>query len=305
MANKNEFSSLSSNPKIVFMGSPQEAASVLEHLIESDMTPVCVVTNPPARRGRGKAISPTLVEEVALVHGIKVLYDPVELVDFDFDLGVVVAFGKILSDEILELAPFVNIHFSLLPRWRGAAPIERAILAGDEKVGVCLMEIGPGLDEGDIFAQSELILSGDETSQELRETLTEIGAELLVDHLSKGSEGFSQRVTQNGEVTYAKKITSDDLHCDFNLDSEANFKIVRLGEAWTTLKDKRVKIISARPIEIDALDDDDPGTIVDDIVICNPGGLLLLEVQPEGRRVMTASDWLRGVRVGSKKLSFQ
>jgi methionyl-tRNA formyltransferase len=202
---------------------------------------------------------------------------------------VVVAYGRIIRPEMLAVLPMVNIHFSLLPRWRGAAPVERAILAGDEITGVCLMDVEEGLDTGGVYRRRAVPIEPGETAADLTERLAEVGAALLVEALS---EGLGQPVAQEGEPTYAAKIEPADLRLDWSLPATYLHRVVRLGRAWTTFRGRRLLVLEAEPTDLPPAGE--PGRVDGDAVATGSGGLRLLTVQPEGKRPMPAPDWLRG-----------
>ncbi|MEA3076057.1 MAG: methionyl-tRNA formyltransferase, partial [Actinomycetota bacterium] len=160
----------------------------LEALIAAGHDVALVVTQPDRKRGRGGALQPSPVKQAALGHGIPVTdkVDDAIAPGVDADLGVVVAFGKLVKPHVLDALPMVNLHFSLLPRWRGAAPVERALLAGDAETGVCLMQLDPGLDTGPVYACEVVPIGDDQTADDLRAQLVEVGTGLLVDRLSTG-----------------------------------------------------------------------------------------------------------------------
>jgi methionyl-tRNA formyltransferase len=256
---------------LVFLGSPPVAADVLRSLVQAGHDVRLVVTAPDRRRGRGSATSPTAVGATAAELGLDVAHDVAEVLTCGAELGVIVAFGRIIRSEILDRIPMVNIHFSLLPRWRGAAPVERAILAGDEITGVCLMEVVPELDAGGVYASAELPLGG-LNAVEATEQLGQLGASLLLDALE---HGLGEPVQQWGEVTYAEKLTSDDLRLDWSLSAEHLLRLVRTTRAWTTWRGERIRILDA--------------SIVDD-------RLVPTVVQPAGRQRLDAESWWRGTR---------
>ena len=293
---------LPSRPTTAFLGSPKEAATVLSRLISAHMAPKVVVTNLDARRSRQAAPSPTPVAQVALEAGIKVIHEPGDLINYSFELGIVVAYGRILRPDVLAQAPFVNIHFSLLPRWRGAAPVERAILAGDAVTGVSLMEVGPGLDEGAVFASRRVAIGAGATSAVLRGELADFGAQMLIGALEAGGGAFGAPVEQSGEITYAKKIVSGDLRVDFNKSAELIARQVAVGGAWCMLGPQRVKIIEATASTSDEVIDGvgdgarrmEPGSLIGGYVICGSGYLRIQTLQIEGRNVMAFEAWQRG-----------
>jgi len=247
-----------------------------------------VVTRPDKRRGRGGASSPTAVADAAAELGIAVTHDIAEATRAGAELGIVVAYGRIIKPDILAALPMLNIHFSLLPRWRGAAPVERAILAGDAVTGVCLMDVEEGLDTGGVYRRREVQIGPSETAGALTARLGQIGAELLVEALD---QGLGRPEPQIGEVTYAAKIEPGDLRLDWDRPAVELHRIVRLGRAWTTWNGHRLLVLEAAPED----DGGEPGHIYGDVVGAGEGGLRLLRVQPEGRRPMTLADWRRGV----------
>ena len=233
---------LPENPKsLVYFGTPEIAVPPLVHLFEAGFEILMVVTGKDQRRGRNSSPSPSPVKAKALELGIPSTHELSDLEKIKADLGVVVAFGKILSKEYLEKVPMLNLHFSLLPRWRGAAPVERSILAGDTVTGVCLMVVEEELDTGGICASQEILI-GEKTGEELREELVKVGSSLLVATLE---EGIKTPEPQVGVPTYAHKISSDDLRLDWQRPLKENMNKIRLGGAWTLFRGTRFKIWSA------------------------------------------------------------
>jgi methionyl-tRNA formyltransferase len=211
-------------------------------------------------------------------------------------LGVVVAFGQLLPPAFLEALPhgFVNLHYSLLPRWRGAAPVERAVLAGDTETGVCLMRIEEGLDTGGIYASVSTPIEPDETAGELRERLTALGTRLLVEHLPSVPE--TGPVPQEGEPTYADKLTVDEFRIDGSRPAVVAARFVRAGNprpgAWMVVDGKRVKVWRARPEPGEG----QPGVVRRPGEFVTADGILRLdEVQPEGKSRMTGQAWMAGL----------
>lgn len=230
--------------------------------------------------------------EAAAALGLPVTSDIAEVPGARADLGVVVAYGRIIKPDILAALPMVNIHFSLLPRWRGAAPVERAILAGDAATGVCLMDVEEGLDTGAVYRRREVAIGPEETAADLTARLATIGAELLVETLS---DGLGTPVPQDGEPTYAAKIAPGDLHLDWSRPASELHRVVRVGRAWTTVNGRRLLVLAATPAEGPP---GEPGRLAGDVVSTGDSGLHLLTVQPEGRKPMAAADWLRGAGGG-------
>ncbi|MDP9071991.1 MAG: methionyl-tRNA formyltransferase [Actinomycetota bacterium] len=249
-----------------------------------------VVSQPDRRRGRGGALVPSPVKAAALEAGIPVTERVDDVVDAGVELGVVVAFGRLIKPHVLERVPMVNLHFSLLPRWRGAAPVERAILAGDSETGVCLMALEAGLDTGPVYRRQRVAIGPEETADELRARLVEVGTELLVQGLRTG---LGQPVAQEGEPTYAAKIEPSELRLEWSRPAHELHRVVRLGRAWTTFRGRRLRVLGASPVGTGPA----PGTLDGLVVGTGDGrGLALVEVQPEGKGPLTASAWRHGAR---------
>jgi methionyl-tRNA formyltransferase len=274
--------------RLVYLGTPEMAVPPLEALVAAGFDVAAVVTRIDKRRGRGGSVTPSPVKAAAGRLGIPVFHRVDDVLDLGADLAVVVAFGQIIAPRVLEQLPMVNLHFSLLPRWRGAAPVERALLAGDEVTGVCVMQVAEGLDTGDVYARVEVPISDGETGDAVRAALVHRGSELLVTTLT---EGLGQPVPQSGEATYATKITADDLRLDWAEPAIERHRVVRLGGAWTTFRGRRVKVVAA-----DLLDPAATGGLVTDAVAGVVGGLRLCLVQPEGKAPMTWRDFANGAR---------
>lgn len=266
----------------------------LEGLLAAGHDVRLVVTQPDRKRGRGGALVPSPVKAAARAHGIAVTdrVDDVLTVDGGVELGVVVAFGKLIKAHVLDAVPMVNLHFSLLPRWRGAAPVERAILAGDAETGVCLMALDAGLDTGPVYDCVRTPIGPDETLDQLRSRLVELGTPLLVDRLAAG---LGTPAPQHGEPTYASKIDPAELELDLTRPAEVVHRTVRLGRAWTTFRGARLQVLEARPRP------DGPATglgTIDGLVVgCGEDtGLELVTVKPEGKAAQPAVAWRNGAR---------
>jgi len=259
---------------LAFLGTPELSARVLVALLDAGVEIGVVVTRPDRRRGRRSEPEPSPVKALALERGLYVSEDPRQLLEISPmpNLGIVVAYGRIISAEVLAAVPMVNLHFSLLPRWRGAAPVERAMLAGDAVTGVCLMEVVEELDAGGVYDHRELAIEANDSAAELRDRLVDLGIEMLLDRLENG---LGEPVAQSGEVTYAEKITTEDLRIDWAADPNTLDRLVRVGGAWTTFRGKRIKVLEAS---------------------MSDGGLVPDVVQLEGRRPMSYEEWQRGVR---------
>ncbi len=291
--------------RLVFFGTPADAVPALQALHEAGHDIALVVTQPDRRRGRGNDESPSPVRLAAEALGLPVRTPERarevvgDVAGAGADVGVVVAFGQLLPPALLEAIPhgYVNVHFSLLPRWRGAAPVERAMLAGDNDTGVSIMALEAGLDTGPVFARERTAIGATETAGELRARLVALGADLLVATLPRVPTTTPSR--QVGEPTYADKLTVDEFALDWSRPAAELARMVRAGNprpgAWTTDHGNRLKLWRANPLSecIDA----EPGTVFGHTrVATGEGALELVEVQPEGRRTMDANAWLAGRR---------
>ena len=289
--------------RIVYFGTPADAVAPLRALVDAGYDIAFVVTQPDRRRSRGAGTDPSPVKRAALELGLRVLTPDKsrEVVDdvrtSGAEVGVVVAFGQLLPVALLEAIPagFVNMHFSLLPRWRGAAPVERAILAGDAETGVCLMQIEAGLDTGPVYACATVPIKEHETAGELHTRLVDAGTQLLLDQLP--AVPHTSPTPQAGDATYADKLSVEEFRLDPQRGAEDLARVVRAGNprpgAWFTTHGRRVKVwrahtTDARPGAIGTIDRD--GALV-----TARGALVLDEVQPEGKRAMVATAWLAGV----------
>ena len=269
----------------------------LRALVAEGHEVVIVVSQPDRKRGRGGALVPSPVKAAAQELGLPVSDRVDDVLGRGAEVGVVVAFGKLIKPHVLAEVPMVNVHFSLLPRWRGAAPVERAILAGDMKTGVCVMGLEEGLDTGPVYACREVEIGEEASADELRAELVEIGTELLVGLLRKGVPSVADAVPQAGEPTYARKVTPDEHRLDWTRPAAALFGVVRLGQAWTTFRGKRLKVLRAVPVPgIGGLG---PGEIYVHGLAAgtSDGALRILLVQPEGKAQQAFRDWLNGARV--------
>lgn len=268
---------------LVYLGTPAMSVPPLRALHAAGFPIPLVVTNPDTRRGRGSSTAPSPVKAAAAELGLAVSHEVDDVLHAGVDLGVVVAFGRIIRPHVLDALDMVNLHFSLLPRWRGAAPVERAILAGDERTGVDLMVVEEGLDTGAVHARVELAIGPDETADELRARLVAAGTDLLVSSLTAG---LAEPAPQVGEPMYARKIGPEDLHIDWSSPAEVIHRQVRVGGAWTTWAGERFKLWRT------SLAPSGDGII-------HPTGthpIEMLEVQPAGKPRMAAGAWANGAR---------
>lgn len=282
--------------RVVFFGTPEAAVVVLDALSSAGHEITGVVTQPPRRRGRGAELSPTPVETWSTARGIQVVHRPSEAEGWcdESDLGVVVAYGRLIPPGLLNRCPMLNVHFSVLPRWRGAAPVERAILAGDVETGVSIMELEETLDTGATFAVRTTPIRDDDTSRTLTSRLAVLGAVELLQVLAVDRP---PRTPQNGEASYARKIEPEERVIDWSRESATIRRQVRALDAWCWAGDKRLGIRSCAPAGADGLESAVPGTVSRDGRVATGDGALVLErVRPEGRREMDATAWLSGLR---------
>ena len=287
------------------MGTPASALPALTALCRSEVEVVVVATNPDRPRGRGRKTKPSPVKVAALEEGIPVTHKVSEILDYKPDLGIVVAFGQLIKKDLLLQLPFCNIHFSLLPELRGAAPVERAILAGDSHTGVTLMALEEALDAGPIFSSISTKIGPEETASELTMRLANLGAELLLEAVL---QGFPASKPQQGEPTWAPKLGSQDRQLHWECSSFELAKVVRVGKAWTNFQSKRLIVHRASPsasLPVPLA----PGQLETDrssgaifVGAGNGSALELMEVQPEGRRIMSAQEWFAGLRLSGQEL---
>lgn len=280
--------------RIAYLGTPEFAVAPLEALHEAGYEIALVVSQPDARRGRGSSRSSSPVKAAALRLGLPTADDLAALDCVDADLGVVVAYGRKIPERLLDRMAFVNLHFSLLPRWRGPVPLERAILAGDERTGVCLMAVGSELDSGGVYRSTEVAIGPDETLAELRERLTELGTRLLLDALA---DGFGEPTPQQGEPLHAAKISTAERELRWEQSALDVHRRVRAGGAFTSFRGRRLAVQrtalvaeAAREISLA------PGQLAGTVVGTGDGLIELLEVQPEGKPRRSAADWVNGAR---------
>jgi methionyl-tRNA formyltransferase len=298
--------------RLAFMGSPAFALQALQALIAAGHEITCVYTQPPRPAGRGKQERPTPVHAFAAEHGLEVRTPKnlkrAEAQDafaaLKLDAAIVVAYGLILPKPILDaprLGAF-NLHASLLPRWRGAAPIQRAIMAGDRVTGVQVMRMEEGLDTGPVLASAETPIDFDDNAATVHDRLAAIGARLLVETLAKVERGEARETPQSEEgVTYAHKITPAETRIDWRRSArEVDCMIRGLAPtpgAWFELDGARVKVLHSWVGQGHGA----PGEALDDelLIACGEGAVRLLRVQREGRAPMEAHAFVRGRPVGT------
>jgi methionyl-tRNA formyltransferase len=308
-----------SSPRIVFLGTPALAAHILGRLLEARDWPgrvVAVVTRPDQPRGRGLKLQPSEVAQLAAEYGLPVL-KPAKIRTAEFldalksfkpDLLIVAAYGRILPAAVLEAATLmpVNVHASLLPRHRGAAPIQGAILAGDKVAGVTIMRMVEQMDAGPILLQREIPMAPDETQGTLTVKLAEFGAQALLEALDDLARGaLSETPQDESQATYTALVKKEDARIDWSLHAERIERLVRAYDPWpvafTEFKGEEVRVYRAA-VEGDSQSiAPPPGTIVEvkraPLVQCGAGRLLLLEVQAAGRKRMKGEDFGRGRRL--------
>lgn len=296
----------------MFAGTPAPALPALERLLASRHEVVAVLTRPDARAGRGRASASSPVAELARAHGLPVLTparpnDPefvAELAQYRADCCAVVAYGALLKPDLLAVPRhgWVNLHFSLLPAWRGAAPVQASIAAGDEITGATTFLIEPALDSGPVYGVVTERISPSDTAGQLLGRLAVSGAGLLESTMDGIEDGALVAVPQSADgVSTAPKITVEQARIRWELPAHAIDRHIRAMTpepgAWTTIGDSRVKV---GPIGIAADEQLPPGAIVvrkrDVLVGTGTSAIALNEVQPQGKKLMNAADWARGVR---------
>jgi methionyl-tRNA formyltransferase len=290
--------------RLVFLGTPPAAAVSLEALVRAGHDVALVVSRTDVRRGRGSAHTPSPAKRVAMDLGIEVSDRLEDVATVGAELGIVVAYGRLIPGRILEVLPMLNLHFSLLPRWRGAAPVERAVLAGDRETGVCVMRLEESLDTGPVLASTRVRIGAREHVSALTDRLAVTGAQVLVETLAAGVDALPAGSPQQGDATYAEKLRPDELHLDWARSTSELERVVRLDRAWTTFRGERLLVLDAvanadvTPAFATDGSSGGPGTLHETTVETGDGVLELLELQPAGKRPMSASAWWRGVRVG-------
>mgnify|MGYP002712054153 FL=1 len=297
--------------RLVFAGTPEPAAAALDRLIASDHEVVAVLTRPDARRGRGRTLHPSPVKALALEHGIEVLTPESltrdaairdQLVSLAPDAIPVVAYGNLIPADMLDIPRhgWVNLHFSLLPQWRGAAPVQAAIANGDTITGATTFHINEGLDTGDVLATLETEIGQTETSGELLERLAYSGADLLVETMDALAAGTATPTPQPEEGTYAHKIHPSDARVDWTQPGAVIDRTIRAHTpapgAWTMRGGERFKLGPVVPTGGGSLA---PGSVQfgknEVLVGTADGDARLGMIQPPGKKMMNAADWARGL----------
>lgn len=294
--------------RVIFMGTPDFSVPALDALAEAGQEIVCVYTQPPRPAGRGKKQRPSAVHQRADMRGIPVRH-PVSLKDkkthaefaeLDADIAVVVAYGLILPQAVLDAPKLgcLNIHASLLPRWRGAAPVHRAIMAGDAQTGVCIMQMDAGLDTGPVLMRDTLNIGVQETTQTLHDRLSEMGARLIVSTLSQLDHLTPEPQPEDG-VTYAAKIDKAEARIDWTRPAAEVDRMIRglspFPGAWFEVDGQRTKVLGSRLAEGKGT----AGEVLHDelTVACGDGAVQLTRLQRAGKAAQDAAIFQRGVAI--------
>ncbi len=296
--------------RIIFAGTPDFAARHLQALIDSEHQIVGVYSQPDRPAGRGKKLKASEVKELALANQLAV-FQPAslktddalaELSSLNADIMIVVAYGLLLPKAILEAPRLgcLNVHGSILPRWRGAAPIQRAIWAGDDETGVTIMQMDEGLDTGDMLHISRCPIATTETSASLYTKLAELGPTALVETIAKLANGeITPQVQDDEQANYAKKLSKDEANIDWSMDAVQIERNIRAFNPWpvcfTKMGENTVKIYQADVVEQQGK----PGTILHSdkhgiVVACGTHALKITQLQPQGKKPMAVTDFLNG-----------
>jgi methionyl-tRNA formyltransferase len=303
--------------RIVYFGTPEFAVPALQRLLESRHEVVALVSQPDRPKGRGHHLAPTPTKVLALARRISVL-QPEKLRDEGFlrgvaelsaDLGVVAAYGRLLPDPLLRIPRLgmINVHASLLPRWRGAAPVHRAVIAGDEETGVTIMRVVRELDAGPMFAAVRRSVGPDETSVEIERDLAQMGASLLVESVDALAEGRATETPQDGaHASYAPKIAKEEGAIDWELPAPRIHNLVRGLQPWPLVSARLgdLRVIVHRTALTDIRSSSAPRTVDAarehlDVTAGDGRVIRILQIQPEGRRVMAARAFLAGRRLAA------
>ena len=295
---------------VIFMGTPKFSIPSLEELIKNNFNIVTVYTQPPKKSKRGQRINISEVEEFSRKKKLNIR-NPINLnndeelkifKDLRPDVVVVVAYGQIIPKKFLEISKFgfINIHASLLPKWRGAAPIQRAIMNGEKKIGVSIMKIEEKLDSGPVLSSEEIKLNHNLTYGEIEPKLSILGASLLIKTLQKLKNGKAEFKNQaQAEATYAKKISKNETRINWNLDAEVVMAHIHglspTPGAWFEYKGDRFKILKVSK----SLSNGKPGTVMDEnlTISCKSNSVQILELQKEGKNKQTAREFLLGNKI--------
>jgi methionyl-tRNA formyltransferase len=308
---------VSNQLRIIYAGTPDFSVAALQALIASPHEVIAVYTQPDRPAGRGRELQMSPVKQEALKHGIPV-YQPVSLKDdaaqqqlkaLDADLMVVTAYGLLLPPEVLQMPRLgcINIHASLLPRWRGAAPIQRAIQAGDEKTGITIMQMDEGLDTGDMLAVAECEISPDDTGSSLHDKLMSLGAETLISALPGIATQTQKRVKQlDADACYASKLNKAEARVDWSQAAVDILRTIRAFNSWPVAYceyEKKNRLAKLRLWQAEVLSEGDrnAGAVAGEVVnesadgidvVTGEGLLRITELQAEGKRKMSVADFL-------------
>ena len=307
------------SPRVLFAGTPEFARASLRALVHGGYAPIAVLTQPDRPAGRGKQLTASPVKKFAVEQGIDVLQPATlrdeaiqeELRQLQPDLLVVAAYGLILPQEALDIPTHgcLNVHASLLPRWRGAAPIQAAIQSGDTQTGISLMAMTAGLDCGPVYATRAIDIGSNETAGELHDRLAALGGQLLVDELAAILAGEREAIEQDESLaTYAPKITTADARLDWQLDAADLVRHIRafnpVPGAWCQFDDERIKCWRAQvgngtgePGEVLAADADGI------VVACGKSALVITELQRPGRKRVSAGEFAAQLELRGKLLA--
>ena len=297
--------------KIIFMGTPDFAVPILKSIYESKHKILEVYTQPPTKKNRGLKIQNSPIHDFANKLNIPVRH-PISFKDnneiehikkLNPDIVIVVAYGKILPETLLKIdnVLFINIHASLLPKWRGAAPIQRAIMNMDNESGISIMKIVPKLDSGPVLLQSKIKIFQDSTYKELAEKMSKLGEKLILEALKLIEKKQAVFVEQKElEATYAKKIEKSE--CKINWDKNANEVIAKINAlnsnlgSWFEINGNRVKILEAKEVKNKK---GEPGTLLDEnfTIACSNNAVQILKLKKEGKQQITAKEFLRGNKI--------
>ena len=300
--------------KIIFMGTPEFSVPTLKALIDQNYEVLMIYAQPPKKSKRGQKVNISPIQSFSEKKNIP-FRSPETLNNNEYefiknlsaDLGVVVAYGKLIPINILEATKlgFLNIHASLLPKWRGAAPIQRSIMNGDKKTGISIMKIQEKLDSGPIMASHELELNSNSTYGEVEKKLSDVGANLLIECLQTIEKGNSKFVEQlHSEATYAKKINKKEAKIDWNSNAD---KIVAHIHglnpnpgAWFEFQKERIKVWKAKKLLLNGR----PGTVLNEnlTVACQSNSIQILEIQREGKNKQSTKDFLLGKKISQNSL---
>ena len=300
--------------RIIFMGTPEFSVPILEKLLNSEHEIVAVYSQPPRPAGRGQKVRLSPVHSLAEKHNLTVFTpenfksekDIDNFKNLNADIAVVVAYGLILPEEILNAPKYgcLNIHASLLPRWRGAAPIQRAILAGDKKTGICIMQMEKGLDTGSVILKKEIVIENSETATSLHDKLSELGSDAIIETLDLyKNNDIPKAYPQEGETSYAHMLTKEEGQINWQEETAEEIeRRIRALNPWPSVwclyngDQKRLKILDAKIVEVQN-NNYLPATILDKelTISCkNNSAIKLITVKPEGKKAMSGKDFFNG-----------